>query len=74
MGGLTSTLVLVVVLAGLGGYIYFVDSKRPDGAGIDGEPAKDEGLHGRSRQDRRDPLTDNGETSAAAQDATAAGR
>jgi hypothetical protein len=29
MGRLTSTLVLVVALAGLGGYIYFVDSKRP---------------------------------------------
>ena len=29
MRGLTSTLLLVVVLAGLGGYIYFVDSKRP---------------------------------------------
>ena len=29
MGRLTSTLLLVVVLAGLGGYIYFVDSKRP---------------------------------------------
>jgi hypothetical protein len=29
MRGLTSTLILVVVLAGLGGYIYFVDSKRP---------------------------------------------
>lgn len=29
MRGLTSTLVLVVVLAGLGAYIYFVDSKRP---------------------------------------------
>jgi len=29
MGRLTSTLILVVVLAGLGGYIYFVDSKRP---------------------------------------------
>ena len=29
MRGLTSTLVLVVVLAGLGGYIYFVDSKKP---------------------------------------------
>jgi len=27
--GLTSTLILVVVLAGLGGYIYFVDSNRP---------------------------------------------
>lgn len=29
MRGLTSTLLLVVVLAGLGGYIYFVDSKKP---------------------------------------------
>jgi hypothetical protein len=29
MRGLTTTLILVVVLAGLGGYIYFVDSKRP---------------------------------------------
>jgi hypothetical protein len=29
MRGLTSTLILVIVLAGLGGYIYFVDSKRP---------------------------------------------
>lgn len=31
MRGLTSTIILVVVLAGLGGYIYFVDSKRPAG-------------------------------------------
>jgi len=29
MGRLTSTLILVVVLAGLGAYIYFVDSKKP---------------------------------------------
>jgi hypothetical protein len=32
MRGLTSTLILVVVLAGLGWYIYFVDSKRPEGS------------------------------------------
>lgn len=31
MRGLTSTILLVVVLAGLGGYIYFVDSERPAG-------------------------------------------
>ena len=31
MGRLVSTIALVVVLAGLGGYIYFVDSKRPVG-------------------------------------------
>lgn len=37
MRGLTSTLILVVVLAGLGGYIYFVDSKRP-AAGPEGGP------------------------------------
>jgi hypothetical protein len=29
MGRLTSTIILIVALAGLGGYIYFVDSKRP---------------------------------------------
>ncbi len=38
MRGLTSTLVLIVVLAGLGGYIYFVDSKRPE-PGVDGGAA-----------------------------------
>lgn len=35
MRGLTSTLILVVVLAGLGAYIYFVDSKKP-AASFDG--------------------------------------
>jgi hypothetical protein len=39
MRGLTSTIILVLVLAGLGGYIYFVDSKRP-AAGFDGAAAK----------------------------------
>ncbi len=29
MRGITSTLILVAVLAGLGGYIYFIDAKRP---------------------------------------------
>src|SRR5262245_4676100 len=38
MRGLTSTLILVVVLAGLGAYIYFVDSKKP-AASADGSPA-----------------------------------
>ena len=41
MRGLTSTLILVVVLAGLGAYIYFVDSKRP-AAGADGSSATKE--------------------------------
>ena len=40
MRGLTSTLVLVVVLAGLGAYIYFVDPK-PSPAGVSGEPANE---------------------------------
>jgi hypothetical protein len=31
MRGLTSTIILVIVLAGLGGYIYFVESERPAG-------------------------------------------
>lgn len=39
MRGLTSTIILVLVLAGLGGYIYFVDSKRPE-PGLDGGPDK----------------------------------
>jgi hypothetical protein len=34
MRGLTTTIILVVVLAGLGGYIYFVDSERPS-AGLE---------------------------------------
>jgi len=34
MRGLISTIALVLVLAGLGAYIYFVDSKRPEG-GVD---------------------------------------
>ena len=41
MRGLTSTLILVVVLAGLGAYIYFVDSKKP-AASADGSPATKE--------------------------------
>ena len=41
MRGLTSTLILVVVLGGLGAYIYFVDSKRPTG-GVDSSSATKE--------------------------------
>ena len=40
MRGIWSTLALVLVLAGLGGYIYFVDSKRPANTSLDGEPAR----------------------------------
>ena len=42
MRGIWSTLALVVVLAGLGAYIYFVDSKRPAASSsVDGEPARE---------------------------------
>jgi hypothetical protein len=38
MRGARSLLVLVVVLAGLGAYIYFVESKKPEGGGADARP------------------------------------
>src|SRR5215213_4486741 len=41
MGRLTSTVILVVVLAGLGAYIYFVDAKRP-ASSADGSSATKE--------------------------------
>ena len=41
MRGLTSTLILVVVLAGLGAYIYFVESRKP-AASADGSSATKE--------------------------------
>jgi hypothetical protein len=41
MRGLWSTLALIVVLAGLGAYIYFVDSTRPASTSIEGEPARE---------------------------------
>jgi hypothetical protein len=41
MRGLWSTIALVVVLAGLGAYIYFVDSKRPASTAVEGEPARE---------------------------------
>ena len=64
MRGFTSTLVLIVVLAGLGSYIYFVDSKRPAPAvGIDGGPAKDKVYALEVDQINEVKLTYNGETS-----------
>src|SRR5512141_211964 len=39
MRGLKSTIALVVVLAGLGAYIYFVTSKMPDSSGAGGADA-----------------------------------
>jgi hypothetical protein len=64
MRGITSTLILVVVLAGLGGYIYFVDSKRPETAvGIDGGPAKEKVYTLAVDAVNEVKLTYNGETS-----------
>src|SRR5258708_2505365 len=40
MRGFKSTLALVVVLAGLGAYIYFVTSKMPDGGGASSDTKK----------------------------------
>src|SRR3989338_2318113 len=62
MRGLTSTILLVVVLAGLGGYIYFVDSKRP-APGIDGGPAKEKVFSLEQDQVEEFSLTFEGETS-----------
>jgi len=64
MRGLTSTLLLVVVLAGLGGYIYFVDSKQPaPGIGIDGEAPKEKVYALSVDAVNEVKLTFNGETS-----------
>lgn len=42
MRGIWSTLALVLVLAGLGAYIYFVDANRPAASSsVDGEPARE---------------------------------
>ncbi|MEY4637096.1 MAG: hypothetical protein RJA55_2894 [Acidobacteriota bacterium] len=62
MRGITSTLILIVVLAGLGGYIYFVDSKRPE-PGIDGGPAKEKVYALAVDAVNEVKLTYNGETS-----------
>ena len=41
MRGLKSTLALIVVLAGLGAYIYFVTSKQPEGGSTSGDAKKE---------------------------------
>jgi hypothetical protein len=62
MRGLTSTLILVLVLAGLGGYIYFVDNKRTD-TGIDGGAAKSKVFTVEADKIDEVRLTYNGESS-----------
>ncbi len=41
MRGIWSTLALIVVLGGLGAYIYFVESERPASTSVEGEPARE---------------------------------
>lgn len=62
MRGLTSTILLIVVLAGLGGYIYFVDAKRT-APGFDGGPAKEKVFSLEQDQVEEFSLTFGGETS-----------
>ena len=62
MRGLTSTIILIVVLAGLGGYIYFVDSKRPE-PGVDGGAATEKVYALEVDKIDELKLTYNGETS-----------
>ena len=69
MRGLTSTLVLIVVLAGLGGYIYFVDSKRPE-PGVDGGAANEKVYALEVDKIDELKLTYNGETSLLRKSAT----
>jgi hypothetical protein len=69
MRGLTSTLILVVVLAGLGAYIYFVDSKRP-AASADGSSATKEKVFSvESDKINELRITYKGETAALKKDA-----
>ena len=65
MRGLKSTLALIVVLAGLGAYIYFVTSKTPEGGG-DAGAKKQEKVFASLQADKIDEL----KISTAAGDAT----
>jgi hypothetical protein len=63
MRGITSTLVLVAVLAGLGGYIYFVDSKRPASTGADDAAPKTKVFAVETEKIDELKITSGGETS-----------
>ena len=52
MRGLRSTIALIVVLAGLGAYIYFVTSKMPAGGGADDTKKEKVFAGAAARQDR----------------------
>jgi len=63
MRGLTSTLILVVVLAGLGAYIYFVDSKRPAASADGSSETKDKVFTVEADKINELRITTQGETS-----------
>ena len=71
MRGIWSTLALVVVLAGLGGYIYFVDSKRPASTSVDGEPARSKVFTVEADKVNEIRLTSKGQTALLPKPATA---
>ena len=58
MRGMWSTIALVLVLAGLGAYIYFVDSKKPAA----GEEARPRRRCSRSSADKINELRHHGST------------
>ena len=66
MRGLKSTLALIVVLAGLGAYIYFVTSKTPEGGSGDAAAKKQEKVFASLQADTIDEV----KVSTAAGDAT----
>ena len=70
MRGLWSTLALILVLAGLGGYIYFVDSERPASTGVDGEPPRTKVFTVEADKINEIRLTFKGQTSLLRKDAS----
>ena len=60
MRGLKSTIALIVVLVGLGAYIYFVTSKTPEGDSAAAAEAGEGLRRAAGGQDRRDHGHDGG--------------
>jgi hypothetical protein len=69
MRRLWSTIALIVVLAGLGAYIYFVDSTRPASTTVEGEAAREKLFTVEADQINEIRLTYKGETALLRKDA-----
>jgi hypothetical protein len=69
MRGLWSTIALIVVLAGLGAYIYFVDSERPASTSVEGEAAREKFFTVETDKINEIRLTYNGQTALLRKDA-----